>query len=136
MTSNSRQGSPPRLMAHQPIRSPTTLESPTRVHRPASVSGAAFQLDRLFVEVFEESAQDGSEINKVIVPVIYGPRIVAGYIGYRLHVVPRGDTLSKIARDHYRDPRRFNDILRAKPPVISNPNLIFPGQQLKIPIGA
>jgi len=27
------------------------------------VSGAAFQLDRLFVEVFEESAQDGSEIN-------------------------------------------------------------------------
>ena len=54
------------------------------------VSGAAFQLDRLFVEVFEESAQDGSEIDKVIVPVIYGPRIVAGYIGFRLHVVRRG----------------------------------------------
>jgi nucleoid-associated protein YgaU len=100
------------------------------------VSGAAFQLDRLFVEVFEESAQDGSEINKVIVPVIFGPRIVAGYIGYRLHVVRPGDTLSKIARDHYGDPGRFNDIVRANPLVISNPNLIFPGQQLKIPIGA
>ena len=97
------------------------------------VSGAAFQLDRLFVEVFEESAQDGSEINKVIVPVIYGARIVAGYIG--LHVVRPGDTLSKIARDHYGDPGRFNDIVRANPLVISNPNLIFPGQQLKIPIG-
>ena len=40
------------------------------------VSGASFQLDRLFVEVYEESAADGSEVNKVIVPVIYGPRIV------------------------------------------------------------
>src|SRR5918994_1003488 len=46
------------------------------------VSGAAFQLDRPFVEVFEESAADGSEINKVIVPVIFGPRIVPGYIGF------------------------------------------------------
>jgi hypothetical protein len=100
------------------------------------VSGAAFQLDRLFVEVFEESAQDGSEINKVIVPVIYGPRIVSGYIGYRLHVVRPGDTLSKIARDHYGDPGRFHDIVRANPLVISDPNLIFPGQTLKIPIGA
>lgn len=99
------------------------------------VSGAAFQLDRLFVEVFEESANDGSEINKVIVPVIYGPRIVPGYYGYRLHVVRSGDTLSKIARDHYGDPGRFHDIVRANPLVISDPNLIFPGQTLKIPIG-
>ena len=97
------------------------------------VSGAAFQLDRLFVEVFEESAQDGPEINKVIVPVIYGRRIVAGYIGYRLNVVRRGDTLSKIARDHYGDPGRFNDIVRANPLVISNPNLILPGQQTEDP---
>jgi hypothetical protein len=100
------------------------------------VSGAAFQLDRLFVEVFEESTKDGSEINKVIVPVIYGPRIVSGYIGFRLHVVRRGDTLSKIARDHYGDPGRLHDIVRANPLVISDPNLIFPGQTLKIPIGA
>ena len=57
------------------------------------VSGASFQLDRLFVEIYEESAEDGSEINKVIVPVIYGPRIVTGYYGYRIHVVRRGDTL-------------------------------------------
>src|SRR4029453_10290813 len=30
----------------------------------ANVSNAAFQLDRLFVEVFEVSAQDGSEITR------------------------------------------------------------------------
>lgn len=99
------------------------------------LTGVAFQLDRLFVEVYEESAQDGSEINKVIVPVIYGPRIVPGYIGYRLHLVKRGDTLSAIARDHYGDAKRFNDIVRANPTIISDPNRIFVGHVLKIPIG-
>ena len=49
----------------------------------AAIGAAAFQLDRLFVEVFEESAADGSEINKIIVPVLYGPRIVA-----ELHRLP------------------------------------------------
>lgn len=100
------------------------------------LTGAAFQSDRLFVEVFEESARDGSEINKVIVPVIYGPRIVAGYIGYRLHTVNRGDTLSAIARENYGAANRFNDIVRANPTIISDPNRIFAGQVLKIPIGA
>lgn len=99
------------------------------------VAGAAFALDRLFVEIYEESARDGSEINKVIVPVIYGPRIVPGYIGYRLHVVKTGDTLSAIADAHYGDPTRYSDIVRANPLVIDNPDLIFPGQELKIPIG-
>ena len=54
----------------------------------ANVSNAAFQLDRLFVEVFEVSAQDGSEIHKVSKPVLLGTRMVDGdYIGYREHVV-------------------------------------------------
>lgn len=102
----------------------------------AAVGAAAFALDRLFVEVFEESARDGSEINKVIVPVIYGPRIVDGYIGFRLHTVARGETLSSIARQHYDDASRFPDIVRANPLVIDDPDLIFPGQVLKVPIGA
>jgi hypothetical protein len=101
-----------------------------------AIGNAAFQLDRLFVEVFEESAEDGSEINKVIVPVIYGPRIVPGYIGFRLHTVRAGDTLSKIARDNYGDPGRFTDIQRANPQIITDPNQIFVGQVLKVPIGA
>jgi hypothetical protein len=101
-----------------------------------AIGNAAFQLDRLFVEVFEESAADGSEINKVIVPVIYGPRIVPGYIGFRLHTVRAGDTLSKIARDNYGDPGRFTDIQRANPQIITDPNQIFVGQVLKVPIGA
>lgn len=100
------------------------------------VAGAAFMLDRLFVEVYEESARDGSEINKVTVPVIYGPRIVPGYVGYRVHIVQPGDTLSAIATANYGSSSAFQNIVRANPLVISDPNLIFVGQALKIPIGS
>ena len=101
-----------------------------------NVAGAAFTLDRVFVEVFEISAADGSEINKVIVPAILGPRIVSGYIGYREHVVRAGDTLWAIAEANYGDGNLFPRIVRANPSVISDPDLIFPGQVLKVPIGA
>src|SRR5215210_316900 len=97
------------------------------------VSGAAFTLDRVFVEVFETSAKDGSEINKVIVPVILGPRIVPDYIGYREHVVQPGDTLWAIAEAHYGSGNRFPLIVRANPTQITDPDLIVVGQVLKIP---
>ena len=100
------------------------------------VSGAAFTLDRVFVEVFEVSAEDGSEINKVIVPVILGTQIVPGYIGYREHAVQPGDTLWAIAEANYGDGSEYPLIVRANPTLISDPDVIFPGQILKIPIGA
>jgi phage tail protein X len=100
------------------------------------LTGAAFMLTRLFVEIFEVSARDGDEINKVIVPVIYGPLIVPNYIGYRLYQVRRGDTLSAIAQQHYGDASRVLQIVAANPTIISDPDLIFVGQLLKIPIGA
>lgn len=100
------------------------------------VSGAAFALDRLFVEVFEVSAEDGSEIHKVVVPVIYGPRIVPGYVGYREHLVRRGDTLWAIAQSNYGNGSEYPLIVRANPHLITDPDRIFPGQVLRIPIGA
>jgi len=99
------------------------------------VAGAAFVVDRVFVEVFETSAADCSEVNKVIVPVILGSRIVPDYVGYREHVVRRGETLSAIARTHYGAGGDFRLIVRANPGQITDPDLIFPGQVLKIPIG-
>src|ERR1041385_8957185 len=39
------------------------------------VSGASFTLVRLFVEVFHVSPEDGAELDKVIVPVVLGPKI-------------------------------------------------------------
>lgn len=99
-------------------------------------AGAAFKLDRLFVQVFEISAKDGSEINIVTVPVIYAPRIVPGYVGYREHRVKRGQTLWSIAEEHYGDGALHTRIVRANPTLIQDPDLIFPGQILRVPIGS
>jgi hypothetical protein len=100
-----------------------------------NVSTASFMLDRVFVEVFEIGAADGTEIHKAIVPVILGTRIVDGYVGYREHRVRSGETLSAIAMNHYGVASLFTHIVRANPAVITDPDLIFPGQVLKIPIG-
>jgi LysM repeat protein len=49
----------------------------------------------------------------------------------RIHVVQRGDTLSKIAAKFYGDANRYPEIARANG--IRNPNLIKVGQRLKVP---
>ena len=104
-------------------------------HKRVAVGSASFKLDRLFVEVFEISAKDGSELHKVRVPVLLATRMVKGYIGYREHVVKPGDTLTKIARKHYGN-TNFEPIMRANVHQVDDPDLIFPGQVLRVPIGS
>ena len=50
------------------------------------------------LEVFENSAKDGSEINKVIVPITFGRALVDPYRGFAQYEVVPGDTLSAIAQ--------------------------------------
>ncbi|MGW6316505.1 MULTISPECIES: Gmad2 immunoglobulin-like domain-containing protein [unclassified Streptomyces] len=102
----------------------------------ADVSRVKFSSDQILVQVFEKSPKDGSEINVVTVPVLYGPRIVPGYYGYREHKVVKGDTLSGLAKAHYGDASLFKRIQRANPDQISDPDKIIPGQVLRIPIGS
>ena len=102
----------------------------------ANVGNAAFQLDRLFVEVFEVSAEDGSEIHKISKPVLLGSRMVEGdYIGYREHIVQQDETLSEIAQEHY-GTTDFEPLVRANVHQIDDPDLIFPGQVIRVPIGS
>ena len=49
------------------------------------------------------------------------------------HEVKSGDTLSKIARDVYGDPMKYNAIFEANQPMLSHPDKIYPGQILRIP---
>jgi nucleoid-associated protein YgaU len=50
--------------------------------------------------------------------------------------VQAGDTLSAIAQHHYGDGSLFHRIVAANPGTITDPDVIFPGQVLRIPIGA
>lgn len=62
------------------------------------------------------------------------PAPEAGTAGQnRTHVVAKGDSLSKIARQYYGDANQWQRIYDANRDQISNPDLIHPGQNLKIP---
>ena len=50
-----------------------------------------------------------------------------------LHVVQRGDTLSAIAKEHYGDAGKYPVIFEANRPMLTDPDLIYPGQVLRIP---
>ena len=52
------------------------------------------------------------------------------------YTVKSGDTLSKIAREHYGDAGRYPEIFEANKPMLKDPDKIYPGQVLRIPVTA
>ncbi len=53
-----------------------------------------------------------------------------------MHVVQSGDTLSAIAKEHYGDAGKYPVIFEANRPMLTDPDLIYPGQVLRIPAQA
>ena len=51
----------------------------------------------------------------------------------KTYVVVAGDSLSKIAKREYGDANKWRTIHEANKDLISDPDLIYPGQVLKIP---
>jgi len=51
----------------------------------------------------------------------------------QVYVVQPGDSLSKIAKAVYGDANRWKEIFKANQDQIKEPNLIRPGQELRIP---
>jgi len=89
-----------------------------------------FQLSRLFLTLADDTGNEDGP--RVIVPVLFGPKILPGYTGYRNYTVKSGDTLTKIAQAEYGN-TDFQPILEANQHLISDPNLIFVGQVLRVP---
>ncbi|MGI8807918.1 MAG: LysM peptidoglycan-binding domain-containing protein [Acidimicrobiales bacterium] len=87
-----------------------------------------------FVEVFDAGGSD-VPANMVVVPVVFGEHLVAGYFGFALRTIVDGDTLSGIAQEAYGDASLYLRIFSANRNQLSDPNLIFPGQQLRVPMG-
>jgi nucleoid-associated protein YgaU len=49
------------------------------------------------------------------------------------YTIQSGDTLSKIAEEHYGDANAYDRIFEANREVIEDPDKIYPGQQIRIP---
>jgi nucleoid-associated protein YgaU len=85
------------------------------------------------LEIYEVSAEDGSEIDKRIVPIVFGRALVDPFMGFAVHTVVEGDTLSEIAEQFYGDAGKFRVIFAANRNQLDDPDVIVPGQVLRIP---
>jgi nucleoid-associated protein YgaU len=52
---------------------------------------------------------------------------------HTIYVVQKGDTLSKIAKEHYGKSSKYHAIFEANKDILKDPDHIFPGQELKLP---
>ena len=51
----------------------------------------------------------------------------------KFYTVVKGDTLSKVSKEYYGDANQYNKIFEANKPMLKSPDLIYPGQVLRIP---
>ena len=99
----------------------------------ADVSGAAFTRSLAYVHVFHSSARDGSRIDEVVVPVLIGSQIVPGYTVYNEYTVRPGDTLWSIAAAQLGSGSDYPLLVAANVHTIPDPDVISPGQIIRIP---
>jgi hypothetical protein len=85
----------------------------------------------VLLEVFGEDPSGhnppGADLNQIRVTLFTELR------GWRLHEVVRGDTLARIARDHGQN-TRVGDVFEANRDTVMDPDRIFPGQVLRVPL--
>jgi nucleoid-associated protein YgaU len=84
------------------------------------------------LEVFEFSAKGGSEIDKQVVPIIFGRALIDPYAGFQQYAVQPGDTISAIAQQFYGDSSLYPRLFGANTNPLTDLSLIFPGQVLRI----
>jgi nucleoid-associated protein YgaU len=61
------------------------------------------------------------------------PTGTSGSASSKTYVVVNGDSLSKIAKREYGDASKWHRIYDANRDIIKDPDLIYPGEELKVP---
>lgn len=113
----------------------------------AEIDRLGLCVDDLGIELCEQVIVSGStdtnaEREKVILALgnVEGIGSVDDNINVRnpeaeatFYTVQSGDSLSKISKELYGDPMKYNDIFEANKPMLDHPDKIYPGQVLRIP---
>ena len=55
---------------------------------------------------------------------------------FTFYTIQSGDSLSKIAKEYYGDASKWPTLFEANREVIEDPDLIYPGQQIRVPANA
>lgn len=98
----------------------------------ATISGTAASS-----EAMEKAVLMAGNVHGVNEVKIQGLDVASGQVeGLKVeyYVIEKGDTLSKIAKQFYGDANKYPQIFEANREVIRDPDLIYPGQKIRIPI--
>jgi len=124
-----------------------TAEDPAQVLME-TVKGLGLEVESLRIDVAEDVATvqgvaPSQEVREKVVLVMGNTRGVARVDDRMtverpepeavMYTVKSGDTLSKIAKQHYGQASEYMAIFEANRPMLENPDRIYPGQVLRIP---
>jgi len=114
----------------------------------SAVETLGFEVRDLNIEVTEDTATvwgeaDSQETREKVVLVLGNTEGIASVDDRmtvlveepqaQFHTVVSGDSLSKIAKEVYGDAMKYPIIFEANKPMLKSPDLIYPGQVLRIP---
>ncbi|MCU0604874.1 MAG: peptidoglycan-binding protein LysM [Desulfobacterales bacterium] len=94
-----------------------------------SLSGSAASAEALEKAVLMAGNVQG--VAEVKVDGLQAPPVQAKVEYY---IIKKGDTLSAVAKQYYGKPNDYPRIFEANREVIKDPNKIFPGQKIRIPL--
>jgi nucleoid-associated protein YgaU len=112
------------------------------------VEGMGFKVEDLGIRVDDDkvtlTGQAPSQADREKIVLLVGNHEGIGSVDDRMTVakqepeaqyyeVKKGDTLSKIAKEHYGDANKYMTIFEANKPMLKDPDEIYPGQRLRIP---
>jgi nucleoid-associated protein YgaU len=95
-----------------------------------SISGQAASAEAMEKAVLMAGNVQG--VSEVKIDKLQAPPVQAKVEYY---IIKKGDTLSAIAKQFYGKANDYPKIFEANREVIKDPNLIFPGQKIRIPLG-
>ena len=94
-----------------------------------SISGEAASAEAMEKAVLMAGNVQG--VSEVKIDGLHAPAV---QVKVEYYIIKKGDTLSAIAKQFYGKPNDYPRIFEANREVIKDPNKIFPGQKIRIPL--